>query len=83
MRGKVGARLAAAAFVVTLSFTGCVSSGIDDYEDFRGAVESDATCRQLIDIRDDFAGSQADKERIADDVAELGCATKESTRNDR
>ena len=83
MRGIGKARFTAAALAMAVSFVGCVSSGIESYEDFRGAVESDATCRQLIDIRDDFTGSRADEDRIADDVAALGCETKESSRNDR
>lgn len=73
----------AASLVAVFLLVGCVSSGVDTYREFEGAVEAEASCRQLIAIRDNFGGSDADRDRIDRDLGELGCATRDSQRNDQ
>jgi hypothetical protein len=68
---------------VALVFTGgCVSVGVDSYEEFRSAVDSGATCEQLIDIQENF-DSTPDEARVAEDLEEIGCHTPDSTRSDQ
>jgi hypothetical protein len=73
--------LVAAVVVLALAVGGCVSTGVDSYEEFRSAVDSGATCEQLIDIQDNFDGTP-DEARVADDLEEIGCDAPNSTRND-
>ena len=59
----------------------CVSLGVDTYDEFRGAVDNGASCRELHDIRAGF-DSTSDRARIDRDLDEIGCDTPESTRTD-
>ena len=68
--------------IASVLFAGCVGSGVGNYEEFKGAVDSEASCRQLIGIRDNFDGTAADKDRIERDLRALGCTSKDSERND-
>jgi hypothetical protein len=74
-----GARFIAAAIV--LSSAACVQAGVDTYDEFRSAVDSGATCRQLIDIQQNFVGTP-DEDRIATDLEEIGCRSPDSVRTD-
>jgi hypothetical protein len=78
-RRKLGIGAVAA---LSLAIGGCVSTGVDSYEEFRGAVDSGATCEQLIDIQTNFDG-KLDEARIAEDLEEIGCDTPDSTRTDQ
>jgi hypothetical protein len=73
--------LLAAVVVLAIAVGGCVSTGVDSYEEFRSAVDSGATCEQLIDIQDNFDGAP-DEARVAEDLEEIGCDTPDSTRSD-
>jgi hypothetical protein len=74
--------LVSAVVVLALAIGGCVSFGVDSYEEFRSAVDSGATCEQLIDMQDNFAGTP-DETRVAEDLKDIGCDTPASTRSDR
>jgi hypothetical protein len=63
------------------AIAGCVSTGVDSYEEFRSAVDSGATCEQLIDMQDNFEGTP-DEARVAEDLEEIGCDAPDSTRSD-
>jgi ABC-type sugar transport system substrate-binding protein len=56
---------------LALSLSACVSSGVDDYEGFRSALEKDAPCSELIDMRDGLAGT--DRDKATADLEEIGC----------
>ena len=71
----------AVALVVAALFTGCVESGVDNYDEFRSAVDSGASCEQLIDIHRNLEGSDL-RARATEDLEELGCDSPSSTRND-
>jgi hypothetical protein len=66
---------------MALSLAGCVQAGVDTYDEFRSAVDSGATCRQLIDIQQNFVGTP-DEDRIATDLEEIGCRSPDSVRTD-
>jgi hypothetical protein len=68
----------AALVTAILLIAGC-SVGVRTYEEFRSAVDSGATCSQLWDIEQNFAGT-ADEERIVSDLRELGCHAAWSVR---
>jgi hypothetical protein len=74
--------LLVAAIVLSVGIGGCVSTGVDSYDEFRSAVDSGATCEQLIDIQDNF-DSTPDETRVAEDLEEIGCDTPDSTRSDQ
>jgi hypothetical protein len=72
--------LLAGVMITALLLIGCVSFGVDSYEEFRGAVKSGASCRELFDIKSNFNGS-IDR-RIERDLDEIGCDSPRSTRTD-
>jgi hypothetical protein len=74
--------LLAAVVALSVGIGGCVSTGVDSYDEFRSAVDSGATCEQLIDIQDNFEGTP-DEDRVAEDLEEIGCQTPDSTRSDQ
>jgi hypothetical protein len=74
--------LPAAVVALSVGIGGCVSTGVDSYDEFRSAVDSGATCEQLIDIQDNFDGTP-DEAQIADNLEEIGCDTPDSTRTDQ
>ena len=71
----------AVALAVAALFTGCVQTGVDTYDEFRSAVDSGASCEQLIDIRRSLDDS-AVRNRADEDLKELGCDSPGSTRSD-
>ena len=71
MRLKDMSKRGLAVVGLALSLLACVSSGVDDYEGFRSALERDAPCSELIDIRDGLAG--ADRDKATADLEEIGC----------
>jgi hypothetical protein len=73
--------VAAVAGALGILASACVGVGVKDYEGFRSAVESGASCSQLIDIKSGFDGS--DEARMERDLRELGCTTAASSRTDR
>ncbi len=74
---------AAAVFLAALTlFLAACSIGVQGYRDFRSAVDSGATCAQLIDINEDNFVGTADEDRVERDLRELGCVTRSSTRTD-
>ena len=75
--GKLGIAVA----TVAVLGVGCVSSGVDFYEEFEGAVEAGAPCDELFDIRDGFDAGR-DRDRIDADLESIGCETRDSSRND-
>jgi hypothetical protein len=83
MFAKPAFRSAALAIVATalLLPSGCVSLGADSYEEFRGAVNAGAPCRELLDIRGNIE-SAAERERADDDLQEIGCDSADSERDD-
>ena len=84
IRRKTSRRITIVTVVVALTvaalFAGCVSSGVDTYDEFRSAVDSGATCEQLIDIQRSLEPNL--QARTDDDLKELGCDSPESTRLD-
>ena len=72
--------LVAALAVVSLGVA-CVSTGVDTYDEFKGAVDAGAPCDELFDIRDGF-DEGGDRDRIDADLAEIGCESRDSDRND-
>jgi hypothetical protein len=88
-RGVMRVRLArtrlfliSAVMALAIAVGGCVSFGVDSYEEFRSAVDSGATCEQLIDMQDNFAGTP-DEARVADDLKDIGCDAPGSSRSDQ
>lgn len=70
-----------AAIVTVVLLVGCVSTGVDNYRQFRGAVKAGATCTQLYDIKSNFERS-SDRAGIQQDLDEIGCESPSSTRTD-
>jgi hypothetical protein len=68
------------AVVTVVALFAVRSIGVHNYREFRGAVDSGATCSQLWDIEKNFEGT-ADEERIVSDLKELGCYTASSVRH--
>jgi hypothetical protein len=80
-RGRI-ALILAALLAAAVVIAGCSVIGVHNYEEFRSAVDSGATCSQLWDIEQNFEGT-ADEERVVSDLKEMGCDTARSARNDR
>ena len=84
-RKKRSRRIAVATVAVALAvaalFTGCVSFGVDTYDEFRSAVDSGATCEQLIDIQRSLEEPEL-QARTDEDLKEVGCDSAESIRAD-
>ncbi|HYP24329.1 MAG TPA: hypothetical protein VEV43_12210 [Actinomycetota bacterium] len=76
----IAAGTVAAALV--LATTSCVSTGVDSYADFRGAVDSGATCEQLFDMRSNFDDRPSVQDEVDSDLAEIGCEDADSERTD-
>jgi hypothetical protein len=77
----LGTKLIAGSAAIVLSFAACVQTGVDTYDEFQGAVDSGASCRQLIDIQQNFDGTP-DEDRVATDLDEIGCHSPDSARTD-
>jgi hypothetical protein len=73
--------LVVSAALLALLGTSCVGVGVNSYEEFRGAVDSGASCEQLLDIQKNFEGTQ-DDERVAAELEEIGCDAPDSSRTD-
>jgi hypothetical protein len=71
MRLKHKSKRGLAVVALALSLSACVSTGVDDYEGFRSALEKDAPCSELIDMRDGLSG--ADRDKATADLEEIGC----------
>jgi hypothetical protein len=69
-----------AAVVLALGLAACVSTGVDTYEEFRSALESGASCSELIDQRDGLSG--ADREKATADLEEMGCVGQDQDDED-
>lgn len=82
LKGRTPLFLISAAVALAITIGGCVSFGVDSYEEFRSAVDSGASCEQLIDMQDNFAGTP-DEARVAEDLKDIGCDTPGSTRSDQ
>lgn len=83
MRNRPSIQAVVVAAALALPFTAsCVGVGVDSYSEFRQAVESGATCEQLIDISHNFDDRPAVSERVAEDLEEIGCLDATSKRND-
>lgn len=74
MRFKHKSKHGLAVVALALSLSACVSIGVDDYEGFRSALEKDAPCSELIDMRDGLSG--ADRDKATADLEEIGCVEK-------
>ncbi len=68
------------AIVIGLS-VGCVSTGVHNYEQFRGAVDAGAKCSELYDIKSGFERAE-DRARLQRDLDEIGCESRNSARTD-
>ena len=75
--------LTVALGAVTALAAGCVGTGIDSYQDFRSAVDSGATCAQLIDMRPNFDDRPAVQDKVDADLQELGCTEPDAKRADQ
>lgn len=71
MRFKNESKRGLTVVALALSLSACVSSGVDDYEGFHSALEKDAPCSELIDMRDGLEGT--DRDKATADLEELGC----------
>lgn len=67
--------------ILPLWITSC-SLGVRSYEQFRGAVNSGASCAQLIDIKEDNFEGTSNEARIENDLREIGCVSRRSSRTD-
>lgn len=74
--------MVALAAVMALA-VGCVSTGIDSYKDFRSAVDSGATCAQLIDMRTNFNDRPKVQDKVDADLEEIGCTNADAERTDQ
>ena len=83
MRKSLVMRAKVAGFLLALTATSCVSTGVDSYEDFRSAVDSGATCAQLIDMQSNFDERPSVQEKIDSDLEEIGCTSASSERTDQ
>lgn len=83
MGKSLAKHLTITAIVLTLTTTSCVGTGVDSYEEFRSAVDSGATCSQLIEMRSNFDDRPQMQERIDADLHEIGCTSTSSERTDR
>lgn len=61
-----------AVVAASAAMAAACSFGVDSYRQFRGAVDSGATCGQLVDIAERFAG-RPEEDRVARDLEQLGC----------
>ena len=75
--------VAAGAAAVALTLAGaCVDSGVENYEDFKSALDKGVTCAELFDQRETIEG-QDDLELVNRDLERIGCENRNSERNDR
>lgn len=82
MRKPFAIAASAIAGVLVLATTSCVGVGVDSYEEFRGAVDSGATCEQLFDMRSAFDDRPDVQDKVDSDLAEIGCENADSQRTD-
>jgi hypothetical protein len=75
------ARVTASMALAAVLLVGC-GFGVQNYEQFRGAVDAGAPCEELYDIKSGFERA-SDRERIQRDLDEIGCDSPDSTRTDR
>ncbi len=59
----------------------CVEFGVDDYEEFRGAVKAGASCDELFDIQENLPQS-VNGARVERDLRKIGCESRDSKRTD-
>ena len=81
--GKPLARGVAIATLLLSVLGGCVSTGVDSYEEFRSAVDSGANCSQLWEMRSNFSDRPSVQGKIDDDLDVIGCASRDSERTDQ
>lgn len=74
--------LALVAGCLVVAVTGCSASLRYDYSTFRSALERGASCSELFDQRGRFSDPETLAE-VDDDLAEIGCTSRDATRNDR
>ncbi len=72
--------LAAVAFAGLIA-SSCVGFGVKNYEQFRAAVDSGASCAELFDIRDNLPRS-VNRREVDKDLRKIGCVSRQSTRTD-
>lgn len=60
---------------------GIACTGVDSYDDFRGAVDAGAPCEELFDQRTNF-DDEATLEKIDRDLDEIGCDSPQANRTD-
>jgi hypothetical protein len=77
-RGLIILGLIAVVTVVVLVAVNSI--GVKNYQEFRSAVDSGATCSELWDIEKNFEGT-ADEARIVTDLKEIGCYSSGSVRH--
>lgn len=76
-------RAVAALAVVTAGFiaTSCTGSIVHNYRTFQSALDRGASCKELFDQRARYH-DEGTLAKIDGDLARIGCASPESTRND-
>jgi hypothetical protein len=84
MIGTTRTRLTVVAVASALGIlaSACVGVGVKDYEGWRSAVESGASCSELFDIKSGFEGTE-DETRMERDLRAIGCTNAASSRTDR
>ncbi len=74
--------LAGVVTAVALATAACPGNITHSYKGFTTALDKGASCAELFDQRERFAGAE-DLAKIEADLARIGCVTRESVRTDR
>ena len=74
--------VAGAALAIVLGAAACPSSVHQTYKGFESAVDKNATCADLVDMRNRFSDPD-DVSRADAELARIGCVTRDSVRTDR
>lgn len=79
MFGAAGRILAVGSIGVVVVACGSGTSSGSVYDSFREALDEDASCSELFDIRNQADPDHPDVERMNDDLGRVGCLTSTST----
>ena len=74
-------RIAVLALATTVALTGCVRTGVRDYEAWQKAVEIGQPCSELFEVRGKLPTS-VDLKAVDEDLRRIGCETADSRRTD-
>lgn len=75
-------RAAFAGLLATLILAGCGGEEVGELTELRNAIEDDASCSELFEIRNSWDPDYPHMERANENLREIGCHSSTSARTD-